>query len=143
MTPTTPSTELHTEQVSDGFRGPLIPPGVPPELATISLEQVAMILQRSVKSIKVDVTRNPRSLPTIMRVPGSRKLVVRVADMQAWMEGLADLERIRQRALRDAARRDGVKPVAPTKRDVLGKTRHNLKTGASMLMGKTLEEAMP
>lgn len=132
---------LCTEQVSDGYRGALIPPGVPFELATLSLEQVAMILQRSVKSIKVDVTRNPHSLPTIMRVPHSRKLVVRAVDMQKWMEGLAELERNRQRAIRDAARRDGV-PARVSKRDVLGNSKRNLRKGATMLMGKTADEAL-
>ena len=65
------------------------PDRVPEELRTYTVEQLAVILKRSVKSIKVDVTRNPGSLPPVFRIPGSRKILFRHVDLRAWMDELS------------------------------------------------------
>lgn len=79
---------------------------IPPSLQTITVEQLSEILGRSPKSISVDVTRNPDSLPPVLRVPGSRKIRFRLADVLRWMDELSEVAWMRNQASRQARKRD-------------------------------------
>lgn len=122
------STLVHksTEVAPSASEGKLLKDGVPIELQIITPAELAMLLHRSVRTIKVDVTRNPQTLPPVFRPPGTKKIMFRLVDVQKWMEALAALaahERLKASA---EAERLGVKGVKAPRR-VLENSRRALK----------------
>ncbi len=79
--------------------------GIPLELRLYTVEELAVILKRSAKSISVDVTRKPQSLPPVFRMPGTRKILFRHPDVVAWMDGLSESAERRLEAEAQASRR--------------------------------------
>jgi hypothetical protein len=59
----------------------------------LTVDQLAKCLHKSVASVRSDATRNPRSLPPICRLPGTKRLLWRVEDVEQWLaehvDGLA------------------------------------------------------
>lgn len=59
----------------------------------LTVDQLAKCLRKSVATIRSDATRNPRSLPPICRLPGTKRLLWRAEDVEQWLaehvEGLA------------------------------------------------------
>ncbi|AYN85726.1 TPA: helix-turn-helix domain-containing protein [Pseudomonas aeruginosa] len=53
--------------------------------ALLTVEQLSEYLQKSVASIRSYATRNPQSLPPICRLPGTKRLLWRVADVEQWL----------------------------------------------------------
>jgi predicted DNA-binding transcriptional regulator AlpA len=53
--------------------------------------ELGKLIGRSTKSVKIDSSRRPETLPPRFQIPGTRKLAWRVADVRAWMEALADI----------------------------------------------------
>lgn len=53
--------------------------------ALLTVEQLSEYLQKSVASIRSDATRNPQSLPPICRLPGTKRLLWRVEDVEQWL----------------------------------------------------------
>lgn len=53
--------------------------------ALLTVDQLSACLQKSVASIRSDVTRNPQALPPICRLPGTKRLLWRVEDVEAWL----------------------------------------------------------
>ncbi|NMZ81838.1 DNA-binding protein [Pseudomonas mandelii] len=53
--------------------------------ALLTVDQLSVFLQKSVASIRSDVTRNPQALPPICRLPGTKRLLWRVEDVEAWL----------------------------------------------------------
>ena len=53
--------------------------------ALLTVEELATYLHKSVASIRSDSTRNPQSLPPICRLPGTKRLLWRIEDVQAWI----------------------------------------------------------
>jgi len=53
--------------------------------ALLTVEQLSEYLQKSVASIRSDATRNPQSLPPICRLPGTKRLLWRVVDVEQWL----------------------------------------------------------
>lgn len=53
--------------------------------ALLTVDQLSACLQKSVASIRSDVTRNPRALPPICRLPGTKRLLWRLEDVEAWL----------------------------------------------------------
>lgn len=51
----------------------------------LTVDQLAECLHKSVASIRSDATRNPRSLPPICRLPGTKRLLWRVEDVERWL----------------------------------------------------------
>lgn len=51
----------------------------------LSVEQLAACLHKSVSSVRSDATRNPQSLPPICRLPGTKRLLWRSDDVEAWL----------------------------------------------------------
>lgn len=54
-------------------------------LELMDVAQMALLLRKTVSSIRSDVSRNPMSLPPICRLPGSRRLLWRFDDVNAWL----------------------------------------------------------
>lgn len=53
--------------------------------ALLTVDQLSAFLHKSVASIRSDVTRNPQALPPICRLPGTKRLLWRVEDVEAWL----------------------------------------------------------
>lgn len=51
----------------------------------LSVDQLAHVLHKSAASIRSDASRNPSALPPICRLPGNKRLLFRVEDVQSWM----------------------------------------------------------
>ncbi|MCL2524876.1 MAG: DNA-binding protein [Betaproteobacteria bacterium] len=53
--------------------------------ALLTVEQLSAYIHKSVASIRSDVTRNPASLPPICRLPGTKRLLWRIEDVECWI----------------------------------------------------------
>ena len=51
----------------------------------LTVDQLSQCLHKSVASIRSDSTRNPQSLPPICRLPGTKRLLWRVEDVERWI----------------------------------------------------------
>lgn len=51
----------------------------------LSVDELASYLHKSVASIRSDATRNPQSLPPICRLPGTKRLLWRIEDVERWL----------------------------------------------------------
>lgn len=56
----------------------------------LTVEQLAQCLHKSVASVRSDATRNPRSLPPICRLPGTKRLLWRAEDVEQWLADHVD-----------------------------------------------------
>lgn len=54
-------------------------------LKTLGPEDLAVLLRRTVETIKTDCRRKPQSLPPRLKIPGSTRLVWLEADVLAWL----------------------------------------------------------
>lgn len=53
--------------------------------ALLTVEQLSQYIQKSVASIRCDATRKPQSLPPICRLPGTKRLLWRMEDVEQWL----------------------------------------------------------
>lgn len=53
--------------------------------ALLTVDHLSLYLHKSVASIRSDATRNPLSLPPICRLPGTKRLLWRVEDVEHWI----------------------------------------------------------
>jgi hypothetical protein len=53
--------------------------------ALLTVDQLAECLRKPVASIRSDATRNPQSLPPVCRLPGTKRLLWRVEDVENWL----------------------------------------------------------
>ncbi|EMG2114274.1 DNA-binding protein [Pseudomonas aeruginosa] len=53
--------------------------------ALLTVDQLSTYLHKSVASIRSDVTRNPQALPPLCRLPGTKRLLWRVEDVERWL----------------------------------------------------------
>lgn len=51
----------------------------------LTVEELSKCLHKSVASIRSDATRNPQSLPPICRLPGTKRLLWRMEDVDQWL----------------------------------------------------------
>jgi hypothetical protein len=51
----------------------------------LNVAQLAAALHKTVASIQSDASRNPAALPPICRLPGNRRLLWRVKDVEKWI----------------------------------------------------------
>jgi predicted DNA-binding transcriptional regulator AlpA len=51
----------------------------------IDIHELAALLQRAPETIRKDLTRNPAAVPPRVRLPGTRLLRWRAADVEAWL----------------------------------------------------------
>lgn len=83
----------------------------------LTIELLAVRIHKSVNSIRSDVARNPRSLPPICRLPGTKRLLWREIDVEQWVAQFVEKEPARKVAL--VAEGAGSKRGRPTKRQQL------------------------
>lgn len=57
-------------------------------MRTLTVEDLATLLKRSVSTIKSDVSRRPDTLPPRLVVPGSKAVMWLEADVHAWLDSL-------------------------------------------------------
>lgn len=50
------------------------------------VEDLAELIHKSAASIRSDASRNPRALPPICRLPGTKRLLWREEDVANWLE---------------------------------------------------------
>jgi len=53
--------------------------------ALLTIEQLSAYLHKSVTSVRSDTVRNPTSLPPICRLPGTKRLLWRIEDVESWV----------------------------------------------------------
>lgn len=51
----------------------------------LTTEQLAKIIHKSAASVRSDASRNPRALPPICRLPGTKRLLFRLVDVREWL----------------------------------------------------------
>lgn len=51
----------------------------------IDIKALAALLQRSPETIRKDMARNPAAVPPRVRLPGTRLLRWRAADVESWL----------------------------------------------------------
>jgi hypothetical protein len=56
----------------------------------LAVEQLAILIHKSPSSVRSDASRNPSALPPICRIPGTKRLLWRVADVEAWLASFVD-----------------------------------------------------
>ncbi len=57
-------------------------------LKTLTVEDLAALLQRSVATVRSDVSRRPHTLPPRLVVPGTKGVMWLESDVRDWLEGL-------------------------------------------------------
>ncbi|MDT4826322.1 hypothetical protein FQZ97_596310 [compost metagenome] len=53
--------------------------------ALLTVDQLSTYLCKSAASIRCDASRNPQSLPPICRLPGTKRLLWRMEDVEKWL----------------------------------------------------------
>ncbi|MEO8119395.1 MAG: DNA-binding protein [Rhodoferax sp.] len=95
----------------------------------LNVEQLSTCIHKSVASIRSDATRNPRSLPPLCRLPGTKRLLWREEDVAHWVAihviGI-DTPTITKNSL--IVERPAAKRGRPTKTEQIARQR--LKSGA-------------
>ncbi len=51
----------------------------------LNVDQLGACIHKSAASIRSDATRNPTSLPPICRLPGTKRLLWRIEDVERWI----------------------------------------------------------
>lgn len=57
-------------------------------MKTLTVEDMAALLKRSVSTVKSDVSRRPHTLPPRLVVPGTKAVMWLESDVHAWLESL-------------------------------------------------------
>ena len=81
------------------------------DLQLINASDLGKLIGRSTKTIKLDATRRPHTLPPRFPIPGrSRQAMLwRVSDVRRWMEAIASIAEAQRVASRDLAEKTGQK----------------------------------
>lgn len=53
--------------------------------ALLTIEQLSEYIHKSIASVRSDAVRNPNSLPPICRLPGTKRLLWRIEDVERWV----------------------------------------------------------
>jgi len=56
------------------------------DMKTIGADELAKLLGRSVETVKSDVRRRPQTLPTRLKIPGSKQLLWLESDVVAFLQ---------------------------------------------------------
>lgn len=66
-------------------------------LRTLTVEDLAVLLKRSVTTLKSDVSRRPHTLPPRLVVPGTKGVMWLESDVHEWLESLRAKPAVRRR----------------------------------------------
>ena len=66
-------------------------------LKTLTVDDLAALLQRSVATLKSDVSRRPHTLPPRLVVPGTKVVMWLESDVHEWLESLRARPAVRRR----------------------------------------------
>ncbi|MDD5365967.1 MAG: hypothetical protein PHR30_11555 [Gallionellaceae bacterium] len=93
----------------------------------LTVDELASYIHKSVSSIRSDATRNPASLPPICRLPGTKRLLWRIEDVERW---IAQHIQGTSGALPIAIPDDAARPKRgrPTKAEQVTRKRQHAKT---------------
>ncbi|WP_205200322.1 DNA-binding protein [Burkholderia sp. Cy-637] len=98
----------------------------------ISVEELSAYIRKTVSSIRSDATRNPQSLPPICRLPGTKRLLWRVEDVERWLEEHVEshfiVEDVRPPQARKRGRPTKAEQVAQATKSFSGGVRHQRST---------------
>ena len=56
------------------------------EFKTVNIEYLAKLLHKTVRTIEIDVSRRPHTLPPRLALPGARRVLWLESDVLAWLE---------------------------------------------------------
>lgn len=59
-------------------------------ISLLSVEDLAAVIHKSPASVRSDASRNPSALPPICRLPGNKRLLWRLVDVQNWLAGCVE-----------------------------------------------------
>jgi hypothetical protein len=100
--------------------------------ALLTVDQLSSYLCKSVASIRSDATRNPQALPPICRLPGTKRLLWRVEDVEQWLAEHVETNAVDRPVVHTiATKRRG----RPTKAEQISKQRSGGQTMASRKSG--------
>lgn len=103
--------------------------------ALLTVDQLAACLRKSVASIRSDATRNPRSLPPVCRLPGTKRLLWRVEDVENWLgEHVSAVVVAAKAELTPGASRRG----RPTKSEQLARQRRQNKSSVQVPLARAV-----
>lgn len=51
----------------------------------LSVDELAALIHKSPASVRSDASRNPRALPPLCRLPGNKRLLWRLTDVNDWI----------------------------------------------------------
>ena len=98
---------------------------VTPMNKLLTVEELSTCIHKSVASIRSDATRNPQSLPPICRLPGTKRLLWRLEDVEHWLG--AHVATTPPAAVLEPSRADRPRRGRPTKAEQLARRRENAK----------------
>ena len=91
--------------------------------ALLTIDELSSYLHKSVASIRSDVSRNPHALPPICRLPGTKRLLWRVEDVERWLaKHVVVLDTMTPLTVSTPVRRG-----RPSKSEQVAKRRHSVK----------------
>lgn len=59
-------------------------------MKTMGIEELAALLHRSVSTVATEVTKAPHKLPPRLRLPGSRRVLWLISDVEEWLRDHRD-----------------------------------------------------
>lgn len=77
---------------------------------TLTLEELAAALGKSPATVRTQLCRTPRALPTPLRIPGNRRLVWRRIDVEAFLAAYAPATEPVVAAMSDTSKRSRGRP---------------------------------
>ena len=94
----------------------------------LNVEQLGACIHKSAASIRSDATRNPASLPPICRLPGTKRLLWRIEDVERWIAQHIHGQPGAAPVLEDSAR---PKRGRPTKAEQVARQRQLVRAASS------------
>lgn len=98
---------------------------VTPMNKLLTVEELSTCIHKSVSSIRSDATRNPQSLPPICRLPGTKRLLWRLEDVEHWLG--AHVATTPPAVVLEPSRADRPRRGRPTKAEQLARRRETAK----------------
>lgn len=96
----------------------------------LTVDDLASFIHKSVASIRSDSTRNPQSLPPVCRLPGTKRLLWRIEDVEQWLaQHVANPDLLRT-AVHTAQNSSIPKRGRPTKAEHIAKQRLRVEAAA-------------